>query len=269
MNKMLEEVVFIEFNRQIGIDTCLMGFRSTSLASLAKPGQFLMIHLGRETKDPLLRRPFSIHGIKDKNKLMILYRIIGKGTSLLSTFKEGDPISVIGPLGNGFNLPRPNERTLFVAGGVGIAPLFFLTQFLNEVQKHKIKMFLGFPTSQEVVLLDQLKDLNVDLSLTTEDGSLGIKGLVTDLLDQYLGQRLTKRPVIYACGPTPMLKKIAQKSFTFNFKCYVSLEGSMACGLGICQGCAVKAANSKDKPYYYVCHDGPVFPAEIIDWEVM
>jgi dihydroorotate dehydrogenase electron transfer subunit len=169
MNKMLEEVVFIEFNRQIGIDTCLMGFRSTSLASLAKPGQFLMIHLGRETKDPLLRRPFSIHGIKDKNKLMILYRIIGKGTSLLSTFKEGDPISVIGPLGNGFNLPRPNERTLFVAGGMGIAPLFFLTQVLNEVQKHKIKMFLGFPTSQEVVLLDQLKDLNVDLSLTTED----------------------------------------------------------------------------------------------------
>jgi len=269
MNMMLEEAVSIEFNRQTGKDTWLMGFRSADLASIAKPGQFLMVHLGKKTKDPLLRRPFSIHGIQNRNQLLILYKVVGKGTLLLSALKEDDSISVIGPLGNGFNLPRPNERTLFVAGGMGIAPLFFLAQALNKVQKHKIKIFLGFSTSQEAVLIDQLRDLNIDLSLTTDDGSLGIKGLVTDLLDQYLGQRLYKRPVIYACGPTAMLKKIAQKSFTFNLKCYVSLEGSMACGLGICQGCAIKAANSKDKPYYYVCQDGPVFPAEMIDWEVI
>jgi dihydroorotate dehydrogenase electron transfer subunit len=269
MNMMSEEAVSIEFNRQTGKDTWLMGFRSADLAQVAQPGQFLMIHLGRETKDPLLRRPFSIHGIRDRNQLMILYKVVGKGTLLLSALKEDDSISVIGPLGNGFNLPRPNERTLFVAGGMGIAPLFFLAQVLDKVQKHTIKMFLGLPTSQEAVLANQLRDLNIDLSLTTEDGSLGFKGLVTDLLDQYLGQRLYKRPVIYACGPGAMLKKIAQKAIKLNLRCYVSLEGSMACGLGICQGCAIKAANSKDKPYYYVCQDGPVFPAEMIDWEVM
>ena len=269
MNKMLEEVVSIEFNRQIGKDTCLMGFRSASLASLAKPGQFLMIHSGRETKDPLLRRPFSIHRIQDRNKLMILYKIVGKGTSLLSTLKEDDSISVIGPLGNGFALPQPNEPSLVMAGGMGIAPLFFLTQALKKVQKNEIKIFLGFQTSQEAVLIDQLKDLNVDLSLTTDDGSLGIKGLVTDLLDQYLGQELTNRPVIYACGPIPMLKKIAQKAIKSSLRCYVSLEGYMACGLGLCQGCAVKGANNKGKSYYYVCQDGPVFSAEMIDWEVM
>lgn len=266
---MLEEVVSIEFNREIGKDTFLMGFRSPLLASCANPGQFLMIHFGRETRDPLLRRPFSIHGIQDKNKLMILYKIVGKGTSLLSALKEGDAISLIGPLGNGFTFPRPTERTLLVAGGMGIAPLFFLAQALKKAHKHEITMFLGFPTSQEVVMTDQLKDLNVDLSLTTEDGSLGMKGLVSDLLDQHLSQELTKKPVIYACGPTPMLKKIAQKAITCNLRCYVCLEVYMACGLGICQGCAVKAANSKGKSYHSVCQDGPVFSAETIDWEVM
>jgi len=266
---MLEEVVSIEFNREVGKDIWLMGLRSARLASLAKPGQFLMIHLGMETKDPLLRRPFSIHGIEDRNKLMVLYKIVGKGTSLLSTLKEEEPISVIGPLGNGFTLPRPSERTLLMVGGMGIAPLFFLTQVLEKVQKHTINMFLGFSTSKEAVNIDQLKDLNVDLSLTTEDGSSGIKGVVTDLLDKYLSQGLGKKPVIYACGPRSMLKKIAQKAIKLNLRCYVSLEGCMACGLGVCQGCAVKAANSQGKPYYYVCQDGPVFSAEMIDWEVI
>jgi len=266
---MLEEAVPIESNRKIGKGTFLMGFRSESLASLTKPGQFFMIHLARTTRDPLLRRPFSIHGIQDGNRLMILYNVVGKGTSLLSTLREGDPISVLGPLGNGFTLPRPHERALLVAGGMGIAPLFFLTQALREVQRHRIKMILGFPTSQEVVLTDQLRDLDVDLSLTTEDGSLGIKGLATDHLDQHLAQELTESPVVYACGPIPMLRKVAKKAGAFHLRCYVSLESHMACGLGICQGCAVKPTKSTDKPYYYVCQDGPVFPAEMIDWEAL
>lgn len=269
MSKMLEKTVSIEFNRQIGNDIWLMGFRSDELASLAKPGQFLMIRLDRITKDPLLRRPFSIHGIVDRNRLMILYKIVGRGTSLLSMLKGDDPISVIGPLGNGFTLPQPDHKSILVAGGMGIAPLFFLSQALNKTQKRNMKMFLGFPTSQQIVLIDQLKDLDIDLTLATEDGSLGFKGPVTDLFDQAIDQVLTKEPVIYACGPNPMLKKIAHKAMRFNLKCYVSLEGFMACGLGICLGCAIKAAQGEDRVYYYVCQDGPVFSAEMIDWEVM
>ncbi|MEE9504935.1 MAG: dihydroorotate dehydrogenase electron transfer subunit [Thermodesulfobacteriota bacterium] len=266
---MLEEVVTIDLNQEVGKGIWLMGFRSAYLASLAKPGQFLMIHLCMETKDPLLRRPFSIHGIEDRNKLMVLYKVVGKGTSLLSGLKEEEPISVIGPLGNGFTLPHPNNRALLMGGGMGIAPLFFLAQALWKTQKYKIKIFLGFSTYKEVVNIDPLKKLNVDLSITTEDGSSDIKGLVTDLLDQYLSQELREKPVIYACGPTSMLKKIAKKANKLNLRCYVCLEGCMACGLGICQGCAVKAASSQDKPYYYVCQDGPVFSAEMIDWEVI
>ena len=269
MNEVLEETVSIKFNRQIGKDTWLMGFRSANLASLAKPGQFLMVHLGRTTKDPLLRRPFSIHRIQDNNQLMLLYKIVGKGTLLLSCLKKDDSISVIGPLGNGFTISKPHEKTLLIAGGMGVAPLFFLAQSLHKVQKQKITMFLGFSTSHEVILINELKDLNIDLSLTTEDGSLGITGLVTDLLDEYIGQELNQLSTIYACGPILMLKKVAQMATASNLRCYVSLEGRMACGLGICQGCAVKANNNKNKPYYYVCQDGPVFSSEMIDWQVM
>jgi len=269
MSDMLEETVSIQFNRQIGKDTWLMGFRSKNLASRAKPGQFLMVHLGRTTKDPLLRRPFSIHRIQDNNQLVLLYKIVGKGTLLLSCLKKDDSISVIGPLGNGFTISKPHEKILLIAGGMGIAPLFFLAQFLDKVQKQKTTMFLGFRTSQEVILINELKNLNIDLSLTTEDGSSGIKGLVTDLLDEYRGQEVNQLSTIYACGPILMLKKIAQMATASNLRCYVSLEGHMACGIGICLGCAVKANNNTNKPYYYVCQDGPVFSSEMIDWQVI
>ena len=266
---MVEETVPIEFNKRIGKDIWLMGFRSERLASSARPGQFLMLRVDSDSKDPLLRRPFSIHEKSDDNRLTILYKVVGQGTSLFSTLKEDDSISVIGPLGNGFSLPHPEERAILVAGGMGIAPLFFLAQALSRAQKRHMKMLLGFPTSQEVVLADQLKDLGVNLSLATEDGSLGFRGLVTDLFDQSIDQESEAKPIIYACGPRPMIKKIVNKAMTFNLKCFVSMEGFMACGLGICLGCAIKAAQGKEKVYYYVCQDGPVFSAEMIDWEVM
>jgi dihydroorotate dehydrogenase electron transfer subunit len=266
---MVEETVPIEFNRRIGKDIWLMGFRSERLASSAMPGQFLMLRVGSNSKDPLLRRPFSIHEMSDGNRLTILYKIVGRGTSLFSMLKEDDSISLIGPLGNGFSLPRPEERAILVAGGMGIAPLFFLAQALSRAQKRHMRMLLGFPTSQEVVLADQLKDLGVNLTLATEDGSLGFRGLVTDLFDQAIDQESEVKPIIYACGPRLMIKKIVNKAMMFNLKCFVSMEGFMACGLGICLGCAIKAAQGKEKGYFYVCRDGPVFSAEMIDWEVI
>ena len=269
MSRVVEETVSIGFNSRIGKDTWLIGFRSAHLASHAKPGQFVMVHLGKTSKDPLLRRPFSIHRIQDKDQLMLLYKVVGKGTLLLSGLKEGDSMSVIGPLGNGFSLSKPQEKPLLIAGGMGVAPLFFLAQAFYKVQKQVITMFLGFATSEEVICMNELKDLNADLSLTTEDGTLGTTGLVTDLLDTYARQTLDHISTIYACGPTPMLKKVAQTATTANIRCYVSLEGHMGCGLGVCMGCAVKSHNSQKNPYYYVCKDGPVFSSEMIDWRSM
>jgi dihydroorotate dehydrogenase electron transfer subunit len=266
---MREETVSLEFNQRIGKDIWRMGFRSQGLASIAIPGQFLMIRVDSIAKDPLLRRPFSIHGIDDGNRIMILYKIVGRGTSLLSLRNAGDSISFIGPLGKGFTPPEPQESAILVAGGMGLAPLLSLVQALNRDEKRTTKMFLGFPTAQEAVLINQFKGLDVDLSLATEDGSLGFKGPVTDLFERSIDRDSAKRPVIYACGPNPMLKKVAKRAMTSGLKCYVSLEGYMACGLGICLGCAIKAAPDQARVYYYVCQDGPVFPAEMIDWEVM
>jgi len=266
---MVEETASLDRNEQIGKDIWLMEFRSAPLASLAKPGQFLMIHLGNRTKDPLLRRPFSIHGILDDHRVKVLYRIVGAGTSLLSTLKMGDSISAIGPLGNSFPFPAPGEQAVLVAGGMGIAPLCFLAQALQRHQGHTTTVLLGFSSSQEIVCTDELKDLGVHVSLITEDGSVGRKGLVTDLLDQHLSHGLGAKSTIYACGPPAMLKKVAHQAAMSNLRCFVSLEGHMACGLGICLGCAVKASHNMTTVYHYVCQDGPVFQAETIDWETV
>ena len=246
-----------------------MGFSSPRLASIANPGQFVMIRLDKEIKDPLLRRPFSIHNIQDDGRVLILYKVVGTVTLMMTSLKKDDSISVIGPLGKGFPVPQPDEKTILVAGGMGVAPLFFLTQTLKKIQKNNITVLLGFSTSQEVILVDQLKDQNVDLFFTTEDGSLGTRGLVTDLLDQDFGREISGNPVIYACGPVSMLKKVAQKAYNSNLKCYVSLECCMACGLGVCLGCAIKAADDQESSYYYVCKDGPAFSHYVIDWEVL
>jgi dihydroorotate dehydrogenase electron transfer subunit len=266
---MIEETVFIEFNRRMGNDIWLMGFRSEALASLAKPGQFLMIRIEGVSQDPLLRRPFSIHGIGEGNTILILYRIVGKVTSLLSLVSKHEQISVIGPLGKGFRLPSSKGRAILVAGGMGLAPMYFLAQALPLEVRRNTKLLLGFPTSQGVILIDWIKDLGLELSLATEDGSMGFRGTVTDLFEQSIGRDEAEEPIIYACGPNPMLKKVVQEARRLNLTCYVSLEGYMACGLGLCLGCAIKAARSEDTEYCYVCKDGPVFSAEMIDWEVL
>ena len=261
----INEILPVKYNRQAGPDTWLMGFSSASIASGARPGQFLMVQPGK-TKDPLLGRPFSIHGIRNKEEVMILYKIAGKGTSLMSAMKEDDNISVTGPLGKSFPYPGQKGPIILVAGGIGVAPLFFLAKTLNKTEKERVRIFLGFPTSQEAILVDQLVVSGFNLTLATDDGSLGEKGFITDLLEQYLDNNVSCKSTIYACGPTAMLKKVAQKALNLNLKCYVTLEGHMACGLGICQGCAVKSAGNKSDAYYHVCKDGPVFAANLIDW---
>ena len=264
---MFKETVSINCNKQVGKDIWIITFQSEKLALISKPGQFLMVHLEMETRDPLLGRPFSIHRIENKDRLSILYKRVGKGTFHLSTLKPGDSISVVGPLGNGFPMINSRQKTLLIGGGMGVAPLFFLAQSMKNFQKDNSKIFIGYSTSDEIVLSDELEDLGITISFATEDGSLGVKGPVTDLLDRYLNQGLSSGETIYACGPNAMLKKIAQMAIITNIHCYVSMEVHMACGLGICQGCAVKSNNIAKQPYHYVCKDGPVFSAEMIDWE--
>jgi len=231
------------------------------IARIAKPGQFVEIKVS-DNYEPLLRRPFSIHRVKGNN-IEILYEVLGKGTDILSQRKIGEYLDVIGPLGNGFNyrLPITDYRLpILVAGGMGVAPLMFLAEKLAEV---KISVLIGAKTKNHIFCEKEFKKLGCTLKISTDDGSRGFKGTATDLLKNIL--LLTnneKRLTIYACGPRPMLEEISRISRKHHIWAQISLEEHMACGIGICFGCAVKTRHG----YKRVCKEGPVFNADEIIW---
>jgi len=260
---MVEESTEIVFNKRVAGNTFFMGFRSGPMADTAKPGQFVMMQV-RAGIDPLLRRPFSICGVNG-DVLLILYRVVGRGTAILSQKNMGDFLQVLGPLGDGFESPGGAVQPVLVAGGMGIAPLIFLSLTLAR----KDQQFLaGYGMSSEVVPLDQLGIVGLSPSIATEDGSEGHHGRVTDLLESVLSVK-EKPSAIFTCGPLPMLKAVAKIAMGQNILYQVSLESNMACGVGACQGCAVKNATGLNKPYAHVCQDGPVFDAKTLDWEVI
>jgi len=236
-------------NREIKREIFLLKVRDNKIAANVVPGQFVHIRIGNSFS-PLLRRPFSIHDVGG-DTFAILYKIRGKGTFLLSKYKPGDQLDIIGPLGKGFDVKK-YDKIAIVAGGMGVAPFYFLAK---KLKAKELTILLGAATEEELVHVDEFSKLG-KLKITTEDGSLGTKGMVSELLREIRGSDL-----VVACGPTPMLEVV--KSFTakYDISCQLSLEGRMACGLGVCLGCAVKSANG----YKYVCKDGPVFWSSEVD----
>lgn len=260
---MIESSSKILSNNSVTSDTFLLRVSSTGLASNAKPGQFLMVKVN-ESIDPVLRRPFSICGVEDESIIKILYKIIGKGTEILSNKKAGENLSVLGPLGKGFKAPDQSKKTFLVAGGIGIAPLLFLYQ---EIKSPDVTFFTGFRTSAEIID-PVLTGNNTDNLIATDDGSKGYNGRVTDLLVESLEQYKQNDISIYACGPLPMLKAVKNVSIKYDIPCQVSMETFMACGLGACQGCVVRSDITRtNTSYLHVCKEGPVFDINEIDWE--
>ncbi|MCM8792361.1 MAG: dihydroorotate dehydrogenase electron transfer subunit [Candidatus Omnitrophica bacterium] len=238
------------------------------LAYSAYPGQFLQIKIDNGYT-PFLRRPFSIHRLKGKN-IEILYEVVGKGTEILSKKKPGEYLDVIGPLGNGFNLNIPYSVagiSILVGGGIGVAPLLFLAERLVHNRQSKVHrgpcVLIGAKNKRELLCEKEFQDLGCEVRISTDDGSKGFKGKVTDLLKVFL-QKTNQRQgrMIYACGPRPMLKEIAVISQKYSIPAEVCLEEHMACGIGVCLGCVV---NTK-RGYKRVCKDGPVFKTEEIIW---
>ena len=262
---MIAQDIRIIFNKKITPDTFLMGLRSPEIAADAKPGQFVMVRVTRGV-DPLLRRPFSICGVLNGDLFLILYRVVGYGTSLMAEKKEGEKLSILGPLGRGFGLPGSDQIPVLVAGGIGIAPLFFLAQ---RLESRETQFMMGFGSSEEIISLEDIIADHIDISIATDNGTHGHAGVVTDLLHRYLTQHHAQKGAItvFACGPLPMIKRVAALTFEQNIACRVSLETSMACGLGACQGCVVEGTAGEGRHYHHVCKDGPVFSVEDIDWE--
>lgn len=260
---MFELLAEIASNRQITEDTWLMALRSAEIARLAKPGQFVMVRI-RTGMDPFLRRPFSICGVRE-DRFLVLYRVVGKGTSLMTGLKEGESLWVLGPLGKGFVEPEKETDRVLVGGGIGIAPLVFLSQF----QRGKEFAFMvGFRSAKDILSPQKITGESRALRVATDDGTQGHHGPVTDLLEERLREN-SKGIWVYACGPKPMLRKVAEMTLALKIRCQVSLEARMACGLGACQGCAVKASAKSGRSYVHVCKEGPVFEAEAIDWELI
>ncbi len=249
-------------NIKVNPQTFRLILKAPKIASHVVPGQFCMVKTRDNSyQDPLLRRPFSINRVKEDN-IHILYRIVGKGTQYMSNLSKGDKIELLGPLGNGFTLKK-DTKNILVAGGMGIAPISFLATRLPNPKDSII--LIGAANRDEIFDVDYLKRLGINLLIATDDGSLGKKAFVTDLLRDLLNNLYKKREniMIYSCGPYPMLKALANICKEFNIRAQVSMEAKMACGIGLCLGCVI---SGKDEKFLHVCKDGPVFYTDDIYW---
>lgn len=234
---------------------------SPSISRRAKPGNFVHLKV-TPNHYPLLRRAFSVHSVdRQKKSFDVLFKVVGKGTEILSEKSQGDVVDLLGPIGNNFSLPQKGENAMLVAGGMGVAPLWFLfSNLIKKVDKEKIIFFLGAKTKKEVLYYEKLKKSGVNLIVTTDDGSFGNKGLITSAFLKEIRKRKngTRDLMVYSCGPCEMLKRMSEISKEYDLSCQISWEGHMACGVGACWGCAVKLKNGG---YKRVCVDGPVFDA--------
>lgn len=264
---------------------CRLYLEAPQVALAARPGQFLHVRCG-ETLDPLLRRPVSIHSVDRENgEVSLLYRVVGKGTAMLSEKREGDLVSLLGPLGHGFSTPQSSERISVVAGGLGIAPLYFLLRELSSLKFNAV-VFLGSSTNEQLLCVEEIKGLGHKLFMATDDGSAGFHGTVVELFDLYTsipadgcgskgkdaGKAKPGKDLpfdrVYGCGPAGMLKELCEVIRQTDIPGEVSLEERMGCGVGACLSCVCKTSDGK-KGFLYrrTCVEGPVFPAGEVLWD--
>ncbi|MHB9112868.1 MAG: dihydroorotate dehydrogenase electron transfer subunit [Thermoleophilia bacterium] len=251
----------------------LVSFVAREVAALARPGQFLMVRAAGQSLDPLLPRPLGVHEI-DSDLVKILIEPVGRGTISLAGMRVGDRLSVLGPLGNGFDLTGKGPA-LVAAGGIGAAPLAFVARSL-AARGRDVHCLLGFRTRGQAVVAELFRNLPVEVY--TEDGSMGKKGLVSEPLSDMLcaldgtdafsadaenscaaGDHAAE---IFACGPDAMLAAVDRICRDCGAIAQVSVAAHMACGVGACQGCVIKTVDG----YRRACSEGPVFLASDIEW---
>jgi dihydroorotate dehydrogenase electron transfer subunit len=231
------------------------------IAKAAKPGNFLMVKVTSGT-EPFLRRPLSIHRVSAaQGAVELLYEVVGTGTEMLSQKKSGEQVDVIGPMGNGFSIEARarHSRVILVAGGMGVAPLVFLAQRLKA---DRVTVLVGARSAAHILCASDFRKLGCDVRISTDDGSSGFHGRVTGLLEEILIGKAQTGPVLYGCGPKPMLKAMADVCRRYGTQAEISLESHMACGIGACLGCVVQTRGG----FQRVCKEGPVFPAGELVW---
>lgn len=243
---MLQDKYKISENSKIAPGVFKMILKGNTGAFTA-PGQFLNIKI-----DGLfLRRPISLCDLNG-DALTIIYKVVGKGTEVLSGMKAGEVLDILTGLGNGYDMTLSGDRPLLIGGGVGVPPMYLLAKRLRE-QNKEVSVILGFNTVSELFFEDEFKKLGCRVYVTTADGSYGVKGFVTDALTG-------DYTYVYSCGPEPMLRALYRSIKTSG---QFSFEERMGCGFGACMGCTCKTITG----YKRICKDGPVLKKEEILWE--
>jgi len=237
----------------------LIWLESPQIASVAQPGQFVMVRCGEDFEHPL-RRPLSIHQLADGSKLAFLINVVGKGTHWLAQCQAGDDIDLLGPLGNGYSIHPQSHKLLLLAGGIGIAPLCFLAQEALR-SEYSVALLHGGSTATHLYPKHLLPS-GIELTVVTEDGTAGKKGMITDLLPDFVDWA----DQVFACGPTEMYRDMARRKQKLKLEAksvQISLEVRMGCGRGVCYGCTLKTREGLKQ----VCQDGPVFNLDDILWD--
>ena len=249
----------------LACDNFRLTVMAPQMADEARPGQFVMVQTA-PGQDPLLRRPFSIHQVSGDGTVQILFKVVGRGTKILSETREGDSLSVFGPLGKGFTLTGQDKNICMIGGGMGIAPLLFLGKWLlRSGFNGTLIALLGARNGEEVnPLRKDFTHLGITPVIATDDGSSGHHGLVTELMLKQMDPG--EEWLVLTCGPYPMMRGVAEICKGMNWPCQVSMETMMACGMGACLGCAISKPNDLHS-YQHVCKDGPVFEMSEIVWK--
>jgi dihydroorotate dehydrogenase electron transfer subunit len=258
---MLEQTVQIVSNERDTDSYFRLVLRAPQIAPLIQPGQFAHVRVFT-LKDALLRRPFSIFQVAG-DTFSILYKTVGKGTDALARMGHGEELSVIAPLGHGFTVPkRGGETPLLVAGGYGMAAMYLLAQ--RSPQKGIV--FVGGRKRIDILCEKEFQGLGWDVRVTTEDGSRGEKGLVTQPLLKELKRKVPHRKV-FACGPTGMLKAVGKIAEELNVPAELSMDEHMCCGVGVCLTCVIPVKTGDGWEYQRTCTEGPVFDSRQVEWE--
>ena len=292
---------FIAFTRQLSPAYRHLALTVPGFPVTFRPGQFVMVK-PVVAAAPFLARAFSIYRIgpgREGPLVEILYKVLGKGTQCLAKLAPGDPLEVLGPFGNAFALPEEGDTPILVAGGIGVPPIAALAAAISSrepraasrdekeprtsnVERRIAHVLLGGRTSEDILCIKDFEEAGARVAITTEDGSLGTRGLITDLLRPFLREcrvpsaecressrnEREPRSIIYTCGPQGMLAAVARLAAEFGMACQTSVEASMACGFGACMGCAIEVVGPRPGPSYkLVCKDGPVFDSREIAWK--
>jgi len=260
---MIERTATVRANEKLGKRYYLLELDAPEIAPRVQPGQFAHVRIPALT-ETLLRRPFSIFKTTTTT-ISIVYKVVGRGTSAMSQLRSGAELSVIAPLGHGFTVPGKDGRTPWlVAGGYGMAALYLLA----ERSPLRGLVFVGGKSKCDIICKPDFMALGWEVRATTEDGSYGQKGLVTDPVRSEL-ERGCANVKLYACGPMPMLAAVARLAEQFDVPAEISADQQMCCGVGACLTCVIPVKTPAGWEYQRVCTEGPVFDARQVVWEML